>query len=626
MNKVLSIWKTKNDLAVRRDLEAVVCRIAANVEDHKVAATVRLLIEATSAADRLMGNGFGETLGQVASRLGPAEASAIFPLVSNSLAQAAGPPIYGSLSAGWIATAKRLAPATRRQFLGEFLRENQEQRSRRLPLIASVADALSSEEAAELLGLLGAPPPPGSDPEGTFLSYAVALGKRCEATAAVDALQAILTSALYVQQLAYDSTLPAEMEQTLRLLLERMPAAELGPAADQLVTAIAAPPRTRELQVPLLASLASIPDDGIRQSAVKRAWESTLNAFQQASDADRGWLLAGALRPIAPQLGSAPLQTAAGIVLAEYERMHATEIPAWYAAAPWLECFAILDPFVDQETSDRFAAEMMSVFRSNLALDTVIGDGLRRELVKTMANCRGFSDEDRSEVVAVLNKRLAELLAQRRTEPYADVLESIAALAPRLPADQQKELHQLLWPAVQTERNHARLAAWAGLWCKIAPPTTRDELAAEAAARLIAALRDPPSAALAGRGGTMSQSHVLGEIASVLKMLAEPLPPPDLPGGSEAVMTAFLLPDFHQSHTDLTDCLRTLTGRLNTSALVSMLKWPVCVGAPRTVVLDRLEAETNAEFQDNVWNVVQAAESLGIAPDVLNAPARRPDR
>jgi hypothetical protein len=586
MNAVLSNWKTKNHLAVRRDLESAVCRIAAGVEDHQVAATVRLLIEAISVSDRLYGNGFGETLGQVASRLSPVEATEIFPLVSNALAQAAGPPIYGALSVGWIATAKRLAPATRRQFLGDFLREDQEQRSRRLPLIESVADAISSEEAAELLVLLGAPPPPGSDPAGTYASYAVALGKRCESAAAADALQAILASAPYVQQLAYESPLPAEMEQTLRLLLERIPAAELGPAADQLVASIAAPARTREVQASLLASLASIPEDDIRQSAVKRAWESTLNGFQQASETNRGWDFAGALRQLAPQLGSDPLQAAAGIALSEYERMHAAEIPEWHAAAPWLECFAVLDPFMDRETSEKSAAAMMKVFRSSLAPARFPRDSLRRELVKTLTLCRGFSDEDRSEVVAVLTGQLSELLTSRRADYYADVLDSLADLAPRLSAAQQNELHQRLWPAIPTERNHARLAAWAGLWYMIAPQATRDELAGEVAARLIAALHDPPSAALAGRGGTMSQSHVLGEIASVLSMLAEHLDPPHLLGGSEAVMVALLSPDFRESHTNLTDCLRALAGRLDKFALVNMLKWPVCIAAARTVVLD----------------------------------------
>ncbi len=626
MNEVLGMWETKHDLALRRDLEAAVCRIAARVGDEQVAATVRILTKAISRSSRIYPSGFGGALAQAASRLGPAAAAELFPVLSNLLAQASGPPIYIDLSLGWTATVRRLSPASRRQFLGEFLQQNQDRnppRARRLGSIGSVADALSGPEAAELLMLFGAPPPPGSDPTGAYAMCAVALGKRCEPAAAATALQAIFASAPSVQQLDYESAFPAELTESVRVLLARLPAAEAGPLVDQMVAAIAAC-SNHDVRLALLAALGSIGDDELRHSAAKRAWEISRDALQQSSEADRWSSFAGAVRQLAPQLDTEQRQTAAQTALSEYEQMHNSEFPELYVTTPLLECFADLDGLVDQPTRGRMAATMMKTFRSSLAPAPFPRDSLRRGLVKALAPSDAFAEEHLNEVVDILKRRLVDVLGEGRSE--SDVADAIADLAPRLSAAQQDEFHKLLWPAIQAERNHSGLATRLELWCKTAPPTTRNELAGKAAARLIDALRNPPSAQLAGLGGVMSQQHVLGEIAAVLSRLAGQLELPDVLRGSEAVMGAMGLPDYRESQPNMIACLRTLAERMDKVDSAKTLKWPVCTGPARTVILERLAAGTDLDLQGNVWNVVRHAPSLGIAPAVLDAPAEMPGR
>ena len=68
-------------------------------------------------------------------------------------------------------------------------------------------------------------------------------------------------------------------------------------------------------------------------------------------------------------------------------------------------------------------------------------------------------------------------------------------------------------------------------------------------------------------------------------------------------------------------------GVLDTKSLTEMLKWPSAVGVTRKILLAELERRAQPEltFDDDLWSFVRQAGKLGISPEFLRTPPKRPN-
>jgi len=409
------------------------------------------------------------------------------------------------------------------------------------------------------------------------------------------------------------------LAECIAAMASRLPAPTAERAADRLLDAMEKTSDSNVLS--RLAGSFGAVASRLPAPVAERIADRLLDAMEKTSDSKVLWGgLVACFAAVAPQLPAPAAERIADRLLDAMEKTSDSKVLNRLAAN-----FAAMAPQLPAPAAERIAERLLDAMEK-----TSDSDALKRPAApRPRLASRFMTETSDSDALARLAgnfaavaPRLPAPVAERAAERIAGLLDAMGetrdsgilsrlaeyfgAVAPQLPAPTAERIAERLLYAMPEARDSNVLSRLVACFGAVAP-----RLPAPVAERIAERLLDAmPEARYSGD---------LGQLIACFGAVAPRLPTP----AAERILDTFANKYYWGNLSSIVPALSAVADKCDVRTIINILKFPLCVGPLRKVLLLSLERRTGKTFGGDIWCLVEQADALGLGPDDLSSPPVR---